>query len=85
MTVLRRRVLKTFGLAGAFYRPAGAQDSAVSTDTLRHVSNFYGTNLSVDRLQVVKPVLERRGAQTRALRDFEVDDSVGPVQGPLTR
>lgn len=78
-------MLKTFGLAGAFYRPSAAQDSAVTTDALRSVSNFHGTNLPDDRLQVVKPVLERRSSQVRALRDFELDDSVAPVPGPLAK
>ena len=85
MPVDRRGLLKTLGLGGALYRPAEAQDSAVSAGTLRDVSDFHGTNLSGDRLQVIQPVLERRRSQLRALRDFELDDSVAPVQGPLRK
>ena len=36
-------------------------------------------------LRVVKPVLDNRRSQLRALRDFEVDDSVAPTQGILDR
>jgi len=35
-------------------------------------------SLSEDRLKVLRPVLDRRAAQLKALRAFEVDDSVGP-------
>jgi len=52
-------------------------------DALRNVSAAHGINLSDDQLRVVKPVLEHRLPQLRALRDFEVDDAVAPTQGIL--
>jgi hypothetical protein len=38
---------------------------------------FHGTKLRDERLRALKPVLERRLTQLRALRDFEVDDAIG--------
>jgi hypothetical protein len=34
--------------------------------------------LSEVRLKALRPVLDRRAAQLKALRAFEVDDAVGP-------
>jgi hypothetical protein len=43
----------------------------------------HGANLSDERLEVLRPVLERRLAQLETLRSFEVDDSVGLDHGSV--
>jgi hypothetical protein len=78
MAVSRRRLIQSLALTAGCCEGAGP---ALSLDALRQVSAFQGTNLSDDRLRVLKPVLERRLADLRALRDFEIDDSVAPVHG----
>ncbi len=55
-------------LGGALAPAAGAQCEA---------------NLAEERMRAVKPVLDRRRAQLKALRDFEISDSVEPKMGPL--
>ena len=74
--------MQSLAFAGA---PAAGAEPAITLDVLRSVSAAHGTNLSDDRLRAVKPVLENRRSQLRALRDFEVDDSVAPTQGILDR
>ena len=85
MTVSRRRLLQSVALAGGYSTAAEGSESAITLDVLRSVSAAHGTNLSDDRLRVVKPVLERRSPQLRALRDFEIDDAVAPTQGILDK
>lgn len=85
MTVARRRLLQALTVAGSLRTAADAQDSKLGLDALRSVSLLHGANLSDDRLEVVKPVLESRLAKLQALRSFEVDDAVGPTQGILTK
>jgi hypothetical protein len=41
--------------------------------------------LSDDRLRVLAPALKNRLARVQALRNFEVDDSIGPTPGILDR
>ena len=64
-------------LAGGVGAAAQAQDSGLSTEALRGASTVNGNPLPNERLQVLKPALERRLTQVRILRRFEVDDSVG--------
>jgi hypothetical protein len=85
MTVSRRRLLQSLALTGGYTTAAEGAEPAISLDVLRSVSAAHGTNLSDDRLRVVKPVLEHRLPQLRALRDFEIDDSVAPTQGILDK
>ena len=84
MTVSRRRLLQSLALGGCSTAAAGAE-SAITLDVLRDVAAVHGTNLSDDRLRVVKPVLERHLSQVRALRDLEIDDTVAPTQGILDK
>jgi hypothetical protein len=70
-------------LTGGCIPAAEATESTITLDALRNVSTAHGTNLSDDRLRLLKPALERRLPQLRALRDFEIDDAVAPVQGIL--
>jgi hypothetical protein len=51
--------------------------AAATSDELRHVAAAHGLNLSDERLGVLLPVLERRQAQLRKLREFELDDRDG--------
>lgn len=75
MAVSRRRLFQAAALAGG--------SATAPVDALRNVAEAHGRNLSDDRLRIVKPVLEQRQAQIRALREFEVDDSIAPTQGIL--
>lgn len=85
MTVSRRRLLQSLALTGGYSPPAPGADPALALEVLRTVSAAHGTSLSDDRLRVVQPVLERRLPQLRALRDFEIDDTVAPTQGILDK
>jgi len=77
--------LQSLALTAGGSSAAEGAEPAVTLDVLRNVSAAHGTNLSDDRLRVVKPVLERFLPQLRALRDFEIDDSVAPTQGILNK
>lgn len=81
MTVSRRRLVQIVAFATASGPAAKAADPAIPLDVLRNVSRFDGTNLNDERLQVLKPVLEHRAPQLRALREFEIDDTVEPAHG----
>ena len=83
MAVSRRQLFQSLALTGGYSTAAGGAEPAITLEVLRDVSAAHGTNLSDDRLRVVKPVLEHRLSQLRALRDFEVDDTVAPTQGIL--
>ena len=85
MTVSRRRLFQAIALTGASGAAAEAAEPAITLEVLRNVSAANGTNLSDDRLRVMKPVLENRRAQVRALRDFQLDDTVAPTQGILDK
>ena len=85
MSVNRRQVLQSLALTGAYNTVAGGAESALTLDVLRNVSAAHGSNLSDERLRVLKPVLENRLRRLQAVRDFEVDDSVAPTQGILTK
>ena len=83
MTIARRRLLKTLTLATGFGTSTNAQEARLALDFLRGVSTVHGTNLSDARLEIIKPALERRLSQLRALRGFEIDDAVAPTRGIL--
>lgn len=83
MTVSRRRLFQSLAIVGVSSTATEGAEAAISLDALRNVSEFYGINLSDDRLRVVKPVLERRLTGVQALRDFEFGDSIAPTQGIL--
>jgi hypothetical protein len=81
MTVNRRRLLQSLALTGG--SAVGAPESTVTLDVLRNVSAAHGTNLTDDRLRIIKPVLEHNLPQLRELRAFEIDDAIAPTQGIL--
>ena len=83
MSISRRRLFRSLALAAGCTPTVQGAETAITLDTLRNVSVAHGTNLSDERLRVLKPVLERRIPQLRALRDFEFDDAVGPAHGIL--
>ena len=83
MTVSRRRLFKSLTFIGGYSAAAEGAEPAIDLEVLRNVSAAHGTNLSDDRLRIVKPVLEHRLPQLQALRDFEIDDTVAPTQGIL--
>lgn len=81
MAVSRRRLLKSAALAVGARTAVEAAEPNTSLDVLRDVSAAHGTNLTDDRLRILKPVLEQRFPQLQALRAFEPDDAVEPTQG----
>jgi len=83
MTVSRRRLLASLALTSDLSASAQSLSPDAGLDALRHVADSSGTHLSDDRLKILKPVLERRQAQLRTLRDFKLDDMVAPTQGTL--
>jgi hypothetical protein len=85
MAVSRRRLLRSLALTAGCSTVVEGAEPAISLDALRNVSAAHGTNLSDDRLRVVKAVLEQRLSQLQALRDFEVDDTVAPTRGILDK
>jgi hypothetical protein len=85
MAVSRRRLFSSLTLAAAYSAAAETKEPALTMEVLRSVSAAHGKNLSDDRLRVLKPVLERRLPRLRALRSFEFDDKVEPVQGILNK
>lgn len=78
-------MFQSLALAGGCSTAADEAESAITLEALRNVSAAHGISLSDDRLRVVKPVLEHSLPQLRALRDFEVDDTVAPTQGILDK
>jgi hypothetical protein len=85
MTIARRRLLQALALAGVPPAEIDAQATTLSVEALRNASLLHGIQLSDQRLEVVKPVVERRLAQLKALRDFAVEDAVGPTEGILVK
>jgi hypothetical protein len=83
MTVNRRRLFQSLALTAGFRTQVEGAETTITLDVLRNVSAVHGTNLSDDRLRVLKPVLEHSLPQLRAFRDFEVDDAIAPTQGIL--
>jgi hypothetical protein len=84
-TISRRRLFQSLTLTAGYSAATEGAAPPITLDVLRNVSEAHGTNLSDDRLRVVKPVLEHRLPQLRALRDFEIDDTVAPTQGILDK
>lgn len=80
--VSRRRAMQSFVLAGGAAVEAPAQQpeaTALSLDALRALAGVHGTRLSDERLRVLQPVLARRQAQLRLIREVEIDDRVEPT------
>ena len=67
MTVSRRRLIQSLALTGGYGTAARGAEPTITLDVLRNVSATHGASLSDDRLRVVKPVLEHRLPELRAL------------------
>jgi hypothetical protein len=85
MNVARRRLLQALALAA----PAQAQQqqgaAPLTSGMLRSAATIHGTNLTDERLEAIRPVIERRLAQQlKTLRSFEIDDAVEPTQAPMS-
>ncbi|MEP7365131.1 MAG: hypothetical protein ABI972_17900 [Acidobacteriota bacterium] len=68
MPIPRRRLLQTIATAAALSPPAPAQTPS---------------SLSAERVARLEPILKIRRTQLQALRDFEIDDLIAPIRGPL--
>ncbi len=78
----RRHLFGSLLLAGASRpKPAEAQETAASIDSLCHVAAAHGVRLTDDRIRILGPVLKNRQAQLNALRAFAIDDKVAPTPG----
>jgi hypothetical protein len=77
MGVSRRRLFGVLAAGGT----AAAQAPPIGPDIVRQLAAAQGLALSPERARVLQPILERRQAGLRALRDFAVDDRVEPAHG----
>src|SRR5881394_2998841 len=80
MSLSRRSLARSLALGGGLAGQASAQQSS---NDLGIVAAAHGVNLSEERGRVLRPVMERRKTQLKALRDFDVKDSVGINNGRL--
>ena len=85
MTIDRRRLFQSLALTVCYSKAGKGAEPEITLNVLRDVSTLYGTNLSDDRLRVVKPVLEQRLSQLQLIRDFEFDDTIAPTEGVLDK
>ncbi len=84
MSIRRRRVLQGLALASAFQRAMHSEGPEISHEVLKDVSRFHGMALSDTRLNIIRPALERRLSEIQALRDLELDETIGLTQGILS-
>ena len=78
----RRRLLQTLSLVAAQNTVACRQtdqEHNFSIEVLRNVSIMHGSRLTDERLEAIKPVLERQFSQLEAVRRFELDERVEPA------
>jgi hypothetical protein len=85
MAFSRRRLFQSLILTRGWGTASEAVEPAIGLDMLRHVTVAHGTNLSDDRLLLIKAVVEQRLSDLRAIRDFEFDDSLAPTPGILDK
>jgi hypothetical protein len=85
MSVSRRRLFRYLAVSATGGTAAAAAEAASVLDSLRNVSAAHGLKLSDERLRVIRPVIEQRLSQLRALRELEIDDTVAPTPGILDR
>lgn len=76
MPVPRRRLLQSLATAAALGPTAPAQQSPPQPPPA-------SVPLTPERLRLLEPLLSRRRAQLQPLRDFELDDAIAPLRGPL--
>lgn len=84
MAISRRRLFRAAALAGSSGLTATGQEAKLGQDSkLGPVAAAHGIALTDERLRLLAPVVEQRRAQLQTLRDFVIDDRVGPTQGVL--
>jgi len=77
----RRRLLQTLSLGAAQTSLACRQtdqERRFSIDVLRNVSTLHGSALTDERLEAIRPALERQASQLDAVRRFELDERIEP-------
>jgi NADH:ubiquinone oxidoreductase subunit E len=78
----RRRLLQTLSLVatqGTLARSPTDQERNFSIEVLRNVSTMHGSRLTDERLEAIKPALERQFTQLEAVRRFGLDERVEPA------
>ena len=78
----RRRLLQTLSLGAAQTALACRQtdqERRFSIDVLRSVSTMHGSGLTDERLETIRPALERQFPRLEAVRRFELDERVEPA------
>ena len=78
----RRRLLQALTVAAAQTTVACRQTSdeaRLSVEALRGASVMHGRSLSDERLEVIRPELERQLTQLEAVRNFDLEESVEPA------
>lgn len=78
----RRRLLQGLGLTAAHQTLScgGAdQPEQFAVEALRAAAMLQGNPLDDDRLQIIRPIVERNLAQIEAVRAFEFDDLTEPI------
>ena len=78
----RRRLLQTLSLVAAQGTVACRQtdqERRFSIEVLRNVSTMHGSRLTDERLEVIKPALERQFSRLEAVRRFELDERIEPA------
>lgn len=78
----RRRLLQTLSLVAAQNTVACRQvdqEHNFSIEVLRNVSTMHGSRLRDERLEAIRPLLERQFSQLEAVRRFELDERVEPA------
>lgn len=80
--VSRRQAVQILGILG-LSGPAGAtlvaQDPEISPEVLQAAKALIDQDLSIDRLDVVAPALERNLYQFQIVRELEIDNLVEPA------
>jgi hypothetical protein len=78
----RRGLLQTITLVAAQSTLAcrqADQERRLSIDVLRAVSTVHGNSLSAERLEKIRPALERQLIQLEAVRRFDLEERVEPA------
>jgi hypothetical protein len=78
----RRRLLQTLSLVAAQNTVACRQtdqEHKFPIEVLRNVSTMHGSRVTDERLEAIRPVLERQFSKLEAVRRFELDERVEPA------
>jgi hypothetical protein len=78
----RRRVLQALSLAASGSAAScGKSDpkSGLSIEALRSVAAVHGSRLTDERLEAIRPSVDQQLARLKAVRGFDLDESVEPA------